>query len=233
MMHSTADELGRREHNSRCPDWARQAASIEDSLKGEAASEPLKRGLLLEKLGYSLYRASMQSDNRDEFHDRIRRSIVAYTQAIPLYKEAGRKAEGFRCQAMESYVSYWVSDKAKERKRLLSNGWKLALHSLAAFRKGGDKIGFGRTYNQLASIPGLRTAHEWNLDNRRLMIRQAITFGEEAIESLSDSGHPKELARAYTITSTYLGAVAYFSDFAGRETLIKKSDDFWRRALQA
>src|SRR2546427_50376 len=115
--------------------WSEKGASIAQRLKMWADLDDSQNAVLLEQLGYSLYRASMQSDSQNEFRDRIRQSIDAYQKAIPI--------------------------------------------------------------NRLSSVPS-----------------------------------PVELARSYAINSIVALGIAYYSDQTGKDELVNRSGNAWRKALQ-
>src|SRR5438445_3643370 len=214
-------------------DWMKQASSYSDILNEDTRLDISKRSSTLENLGYSIYRASMQSDTRDEFRNRISRAISAYRDAARDYSKMGESAQAFRCQAMATYLHYWLSHKIRERKRLLTKAWRLTVRSLAAFRRNGDNIGFGRTYNQIEITKGLWYNIEWSVKIRRSISEQAIGQGEEAVKRLSNEGSREDLARAFALIVGHLGAAAYYSDAAGREKLLPKSEDWARKSLEA
>src|SRR6267378_7362707 len=151
-------------------DWMKRASSYSDILNEDLTMKISKRSSILENLGYSLFRASMQSDTRDEFRNKIRRAIGAYRNATRTYRKTGQGAQAFRCQAMATYLAYWLSHKIAERKRLLASAWRLTIRSLAAFRRNGDDLAFGRTYNQLAITGGLSYNLESNVNTRRSLL---------------------------------------------------------------
>src|SRR6267378_5166640 len=174
-------------------DWIKRASSYSNILNEDTRLDISKRSSTLEKLGYSLYRASMQSDTRDEFRKRIHRAIGAYRNATRTYRKTGQKAQAFCSQAMATYLAYWVSHRIGERKRLLTSAWRLTIRSLAAFRKNRDNLGFSRTYNQLAITAGLSYNLESNVNTRRSLLEQVITRGEEAVKRLSKVENTEEL----------------------------------------
>ena len=212
--------------------WSEKGASITQHLKMGADLDDSQNAVLLEQLGYSLYRASMQSDSQNEFRDRIRQSIDAYQKAIPINQKMARKAEAFRCQAMKEYLLYWISAEIREKRVRLASAWQSTKRSLTRFRKAADNLEFGGTYNQLALVPSLLMSVGQKATVKRLILKQAIDLGEEAIKRLSSVPSPVELARSYAINSIVALGIAYYSDQTGKDELVNRSENAWRKALQ-
>ncbi len=228
--------LGAKEntdHSGLFLNWTERASSYAGSLESEPRLDSAAKGTLLEKLGYSLHKASLQSDTSSEFQDRVGQSIAAYRKASRTHLACGHSAGALRCEAMVAYLAYSISRTIRERKRLLSKAWKLAIRSFETFQRQGNENALALTYNQLAPIAGLAYWLEWDTKTRLSLLNDAIEYGREAIKALSSKENPDELARAYTFTSAYLGLLPIHSELADKQDLVDQSEALWRKAFDA
>ncbi len=231
MPQDPLSENGKLEKTSP-RNWLGLASTLTERLKQEPSKNSVERSTLYENLGYSLYRASMQSRERSEFLERIRESIEAYKTATGSYRVCKCEAEAFRCKAMQIYLSHWTTGSISERKRLLSDAWQLTSMSLESFRRNQDHTSFARTYNQLAMTAGLMFLLEWNVKARTSLSEQAVEYGREAIKQFADNMDKDGLARAYAIVSGFVGILSNHSGPEKKGRLLAESDNLWNLAVK-
>jgi hypothetical protein len=217
-------------------DWLGATALYEKALNLLPQDDFSKRGEIHERLGYAFYRFAFQAESKDEFRERLRQSTVAYEKAAGCYgklNEPLKTARKSRCNAMITYIGYWLASEAPEKKRLLDECWQRTKEALDAFKDAGNALEYGKTYNQLSSSIALGFCLEWNCQAREKLIREAVEYGEQAIKFLSSTEDPVELRRAYARTAFYLAVLAYsFLDAAEKETGCQKARDYWTRAKE-
>ncbi|MCW4026410.1 MAG: hypothetical protein NWE76_02865, partial [Candidatus Bathyarchaeota archaeon] len=161
-----------------------------------------RRGEVQEKIGYSLHRAAFQAESREEFLERLGKAVEAYEAARGLYeKVADERGAGWalRCGAVARYLEHWITTDPSEKKRLLEECLELERDALEAFWEMGDKLEYCRTYGGLPELYWHRSEREytWKTEPTReifvrgqQVIEEGISWGERAIEALSELGDP-------------------------------------------
>jgi uncharacterized repeat protein (TIGR01451 family) len=193
-------------------------------------------GEVHERLGYALQKAGMQAEDMNQFKDRMHKAIESFEKASGYYSKLGvRRTEPriLRCNAMTTYIVHWLATEVSEKKTLLDESLRLTRESLEAFEESGDHAEYGKTHNQLSCNAIFLFTRESNFKSRENVIREAVESGEKAIEFLSDSDDPSELARAYARTVVCLGIFGYyFHDVDEREKYRQKGLSYWAQAKE-
>lgn len=196
--------------------------------------EIYRRAEAHERLGYAFHRAAMQAEDVNQFRDRMREATENYEKAGEYYSklDVGRTGPKIlRCNAMKAYIDHWLATEVSEKKTLLDETWRLTKESLKAFQVAGDRAEYCKTHNQLSCSAIFLFTRESNFKSRKNVIGEAVESGEKAIEFLSDSGDPSELARAYARTVVCLGVFGYyFHDVGEREKYRQKGLSYWTKA---
>jgi len=218
-------------------DWLGAAESYRNALGLVPEQDFLKMGEICERLGYALYRAAMQAESGNEFRDRMRQAVANYEKAKEFYEilsEPRKTPRMLCCDATIAQVSYWFASEVSEKKRLLDKCWQLTKEALKAFKEAGNALEYGKTYNQLSSTAHLICALEWNFQAREKIVREAIEYGEQAINLLSGVGDSSELAIAYVETATYLTMFSYIfiPDIDDKERYHQKGLGYWQKATE-
>lgn len=215
-------------------DWGGAAESYEKELNLLPQDDFSKRGEIHERLGCAFYHFAFQAESKDEFRERLRQSTVAYEKAIEFcgkVNEPVKTARTSRCNAMIAYIGYWLASEVPEKKRMLNECWRRTNEALKSFEEARDASQYGRTYNQLSSSVVFGFPFEWDFQTRKMMIREAVEYGEQAIKSLSLSEDTLELARAHARTALYLEVFAlYFLDADEKKANYQKARDYRTRA---
>jgi hypothetical protein len=217
-------------------DWLGAAESYEKALNLLSEDDFSKMGGIHECLGYALYRAAFQAESNDEFRQRLHQAIADYDKAREHYQrlnELKKTGTVLRCDAMITYIGYWLALEASEKKRLVDECWALTKASLKALSESGLAQEYGETYNTLSSSALLAYCLEWNYQARKGIMKEAVEHGEAAIQFLAGTDDKDELARAYARTSFCLSLWAYFFvDLGERDSFVRKAQDYWSKAKE-
>jgi hypothetical protein len=193
-------------------------------------------GEVYERSGYAFQKAAMQAEDVNEFRDRMHRAAVNYQKARESYEKVsgGRmRPRMLRCSAMTAYIGYWLASGVSEKKRMLEECWELTKESLKASEEPWNQREYWKTYNQLSSSAIFIFTRESDFKSREKVVQEAVEFGEKAIQFLSDSGDPSEVARAYARNVVCLGVFGYyFRDLDEREEYRQRGLSYWAKAKE-
>jgi tetratricopeptide (TPR) repeat protein len=196
----------------------------------------LKKGQYQEKTGYAFQRAAMQSENPNQFRERMRQAAAGYEKANEFYRKLSKPTRApwtLRCSAMAAYIDYWRASEVPKKKSLIDDCWRLTKEAVKAFKSAGDHSECRRTYNQLSSSAFHEYALEWDFETRKKTIEAAIDYGEQVIALPSSANDSYELARVYTKTASYLTMFGWFfiPDLEKKMDRFRKSIEYWQKAL--
>jgi tetratricopeptide (TPR) repeat protein len=164
-----------------------------------------------ERIGFCYHRTAMQARNPQEFKNRMLQAFNAYSKAAKLLEKAEdpeKPAKMRQCQAMAAYVNSWLNPDSASRKRRLDECLKLQEENVRFYKRIGDRLGLGQTYNELSTCLVDRLNLEWNKQIRQKALRKALSYGDKAIDILSELGEKYGLAEAYYTTSIHCHTAA-------------------------
>ena len=195
-----------------------------------------KMGEIHERLGYAFYRAAFQAESNNEFRDRLHQSVVSYEKATEFYgrlNESVRTARTSRSNAMIAYIGYWLALEAQEKKKMIDECWRLTKNALETFEVG-NALEYGKTFNELSASAELGFYLRETFQTREKIVREAVNYGERAIDLLSSLGDHYELARAYAKTAAHTAVVSYYcvANLEDREKYSQKATDYWLKAKE-
>jgi hypothetical protein len=150
-VESILVQAGKREKEY---DWLGAVESYTKALVAIPEHDSSKKAQVCELLGNALYRAAMQSRNRKEFREKMRRAITSYEEADRLYIDSNERlriAKTSRCKAMVALIGFWIAPSVSDKKRLIKECWTLTKRALSAFEENEIAHEYGKTYNQLAA----------------------------------------------------------------------------------
>src|SRR4030067_1240244 len=165
-------------------DWLGAVESYTKALGAIPEHDSSKKAQVCELLGNALYRAAMQSQNRKEFRERMRRAITSYEEADRLYIESNERlgiANTSRCKGMVALIGSWIRPTVPDKKRLIKECWTMMKRALRAFEDNEIAHEYGKTYNQLAANVDFSFFLEWNYHSRVRMMKEAVRHGNKAI----------------------------------------------------
>jgi len=227
--------LGQARDQERAYDWIRAVESYKKAQGLVSETDFLKMGQVQERVGYALYRAAMQAESVEQFGERMHEAVANYEKANEFYErfgEPGKTPRMLRCDAMIAYLGYWLAPEVPEKRRLLDKCWQRTKEALKAFEEAGDKLEYGKTYNQLSSSAYQLFALEWDFGASPKIMGKALEYGEQTITLLSNAGDAFELARAYAKTDHYLSMFGWYfiPEIDEKEKYYQKSQDYWHKA---
>ncbi|MCW4026007.1 MAG: hypothetical protein NWE76_00805, partial [Candidatus Bathyarchaeota archaeon] len=240
-MSASVDEiLGEATRFEKEYEWLQASDLYEQALGMVDEGDYFRRGEIQEKIGHSLQRAAFQAGSREEFEAKMRQAIRAYNAARGLYERSGDENAAWmlRCGALSSYLSHWLASDPSEKRRHLDDSMKLEENAMMVFWNLGNKLEYGRTYNELSLVFWHRAHREWDSQVRRKILEEGISWGEKAVAVLTELGDSYEIARAY-ITMAFCWGVyrIFFEDLTrGIEIFIehlRKAVEFSERVGDA
>lgn len=216
-------------------EWLKAIESYEKVTDTLPEQDYPRRAEIHVKLGYAYYRTAMQSENRRDFHSRMRQAGNSYEEAGKFYGASCKKLDKVKaldCKATIAHLGYWLASSVEEKKRLISGSWRLTKETLAALEEVGNVFEFGRVFNRLSASVDFSFFLEWDYQTREKMIKEAVEFGKKAVTMLlKNPENERELARAYVKAATYLEVFGvYFSGEKERDANFKTAADYWRKA---
>jgi tetratricopeptide (TPR) repeat protein len=173
----------------------------------------------------------MRSPSVDLFHRRILLAAKAYRAAGVGYSGGREEGLSARCFAWNCYAKFYLATKASVKKELLDSSWRLAKQALDFFTSSGDFLGFAETFDQLSVVLPLGLDFHWNARARGYRLRDGITFGRQAIRSLSPVHHRELLARILVRLALFIDVQGDEGfQFEKQEDLDREAAEYWRKA---
>ena len=164
-------------------------------------------------------------------------AVEAYGIAHDLYEKLadGQGAPWMlRCRAISRDLSHWLASDPSEKRRLLDECLELEEGALEAFWDLGNKLEYGRTYNELPLVTWHRINREWDRQVTRGIFEKAIAWGEKAVTALTELGDSHELARAHFPLGYHLVhfQMQFIEERVKREQLRLKATELFRNGIE-
>lgn len=204
------------------------AAALEGHLNFEVAE-------ICERIGFCYNRVALQAGNVPEFKSRMLQALNGYKEATKLFEKiAGleKQAKICHCKAITAYVNSCLTSDHSSRKRLLDECWNLEKDALRIYMKVDDTVSLGRTYNELNKYLVDRLTLEWNKQTRQKILREALSYGEKAIDIFHRLEDESELIKAYYTTTIHYTTAAKGLKLDKRDKYKKKALDYSRKAVE-
>ncbi|UCH57995.1 MAG: hypothetical protein JSV18_03595, partial [Candidatus Bathyarchaeota archaeon] len=193
--------------------WIEAADAYELALRLVETGDFFSRGEVQEKIGHSLHKAAFQAGSREEFLERLRLAMEAYQKTHGFYEkleDEKRIAWMLRCSAVSRYLEHWAASDPSEKRRLLDECLELEEEALNSFWDQGEKLEYGRTYNEFSFALSIRVIREWDREAWRDATVKGVSWGKKAVEALSELDDPHEIARAHLAYAYNLGRNTFF-----------------------
>jgi len=191
---------------------------------------------LQKKMGFCFFKAAFQAETNKQFRSRMKLAVRAYEEAVIHFEkvqEKGNIAQINHAKAMTHYVKFWLAEAPSKMKELVADWQKFEIEALKAYEDDGNLLGIGAICTNLAEGHlglAISTISEWSLLEKK--IEEGISYGEKAIEALSEVGDEYELARAYQWTSFNYAIAVWFRVLENRrEEYGQKSINYSQKAL--
>ena len=187
------------------------------------------------RIGFCYFRAALKAGSAREFKNRMHLALNQYKEAAKLFREAtgpGKQAEISRCKADAAYLSSCLQHDGTSRKRLLDECLNHEKAALKCYLKSDDQYKLGRTYNELNRYLIERLSLEWNHQTRQKILREALEYGEKAINIFHMLKEKHELSKAYYTTAIHYNTSARGLELDKRSEYQKKTLDYAQRAVE-
>lgn len=225
--------LRRAKEQEKTYDWLEASETYSELLRSGIPDHTIEKGELAEAKAYALFKHAFQARDHDDFASRMNACAVEYSEAQNIYRSAeGENSTPYlrRCDAMTSYIDYWLAADVTEKKKAVNESWRGAKEALANYDDAGDGRNYGKTFNQLS--PAANLIHAYGEEGKALeeTLRPAIKCGERAIEHLSHLSDPEELATAYAKTSALLDNCSALCDWKEVTKYNQRMIEYFKKA---
>jgi len=215
-------------------EWLQAADSYEEA-SSLVQQDYEKASELHEQIGYCLLRAAFQAKTNEQFRRILKQSADAYENTISLFQKSkteNKEAKICHAKAMIAYVNARLTSDIAKRRKILAELWKLEKAALELYKKTGNQLTIGKTYNNLSEWllekQGLEST--WSEIKRTML--EGIDYGEKAITALSEAGNEYELARAYYWISRYYSQAKWFRVYDISDQTNKQLLQYIKMALE-
>ncbi|MEJ2241039.1 MAG: ATPase domain-containing protein [Candidatus Bathyarchaeota archaeon] len=215
-------------------DWL-AATEIYEEASGLVPEDYEKAAELREKIGYCFLKAAFQAETNEQFRRILKQSADAYQKTISLLQKTETEDKEERIchsKAMIAYVNARLTPDITKRRKILAELLKLENNALEFFKKTGNQLAIGKTYNNLLEWLFEKQQLESTWSEIKRTFLEGIDYGEKAITALSDAGDKYELARAYGWTIKYYGLAKWFRVFNFSDKINQKNLKYHKMALE-
>jgi len=216
--------------------WATAAEIFEKALTAALKQENLSRAVeISERIALCHHCAAMQAGNPQEFKSSMVKALNTYNEAARLSEKVdipSRLAKIYHYKAKGAYISSWLVQDSTSRKKLLDECWKLEKKALMVCKETDDRLGLGKTINELNRCLVDYLDLEWDTQKRQKMLREALNNSRKAIDILSDLGEDYELARAYCTASTHYHTAAKGLELEKRSIYEQEALSYSQKAIE-
>ncbi len=139
----------------------------------------LKAGDIQERIGYCFQRAAFQAKTKTDFKERMHLAANAYYDAIKLFEKVEKKerqAKSNHCQAMATYVTFWLEKDVSAKRQQLDQCWNLEKEALRVYKNADDLLNVGKTCNSLLIFLTNRLDLEWDAKARETIVSEALAY---------------------------------------------------------
>ena len=113
--------LKKAQENKKRYEWVQVAENYRKAVDFFSDTQSIEVAELLERMGFSFYKAAMQASNNAEFRKRIHLAIQAYEKELKLLE--GIKKENSHVLALISYTRSCLETNPSKKKKLLDKWW--------------------------------------------------------------------------------------------------------------
>lgn len=216
--------------------WLDAAETYEKALRVVPDGDHQQIGDLLERKAYAFHRAALQANTDAQFEKLVGKALENCSRAKEAYERAqGKAASGRRqrCDAMSSYLGYWLATDSAEKRRLINQAWKDTKSALVILEAAGASRDFATTFNRLAYAAAFSYDYEDEAESRENLLRETLSYAEKSIRSLSDLDDREGLARAHAKAAGLLVAIEVdFATFADKDKVDLDALGHWAKARE-
>jgi len=234
-LKSIVAEAKRREREY---DWLHASKLYARAGAAESKKEDFRKaGDFQEKIGICFYRAAMQADCKEDFIERLHKSVKAYEKAYRLYENVAVKqktAKQLHCDAILKYLDYWLASKPSQKKKHLDECLESEDKALAAFLELGEYQEYQETYSTLWLVFFCRVFLEGDRKTLKTILEKGLEWGNKAIEQSQESHEPSKTAGTYLALATCLSDAGFYLVSESENTDINRLEAirYLHRALE-
>jgi len=228
--------LSREKEQERSYHWFEAVESNEKLLDLSNNQGAVQRAQCLERLGYTLSRAAMQAEDKDEFRKRIEKSLKVYTEANEAFQRSSDPvavAKALRCQAMSEYLRYWLDPEVSAKKQYINKAWKMAKDALQEFLELKQFSEVVKCCRELFLAAVLSFDFEEDTTRRISILTDLEKYVVEAANHVSE---PHEVAESLVQLAACLEASSTFLPISSTPDfgfgLWEESCKAWRKAAE-
>lgn len=203
-------------------------AAIDRKNHGKAAE-------VYQRKGFCYYRAAMQARDLKDFKNYAHLACDAYFKAAKLFAKTqspDKRARIAHCEAMATNINSLTKPNPAFRKESLEKCEALEREALKVYRELNDHFNLGKTYVEVNSCLFDRLHFEWDKESRWEIFREALNFGDKAIDIFSRLGEKHALARAYYTTSAFYEIAAKVSKLEYKSEYEQTALSYSRKAVE-
>jgi len=218
-------------------DWLKAIDLYKQALGAVGKRDFLWMGEIQERIGFCFRRAAFQAETREDFKSRIGSAVRAYEKAAELFDNVeglDKLAKTSHCKAMGVYANLLLAADLSMKRKQLDECWRLEKEALRVYEKAADHMNVGKTCNNLMVILTGRLNIEWDAESREKIVKEALEYGEKAIEIFSQAEDRHQLAETYTKTAFFHrnGAFARGFKTERREECRQKALSYPQKAIE-
>jgi hypothetical protein len=217
--------------------WLGAADVYDEALTRTPDGDHRRIGDLLERKAYALHRAGLQVDTVTEFEELTRKAIQGYAGAKEAHGSAsGPEARGrsHRCDAMTSYLEYWLAHDSAEKKNKVRDAWNQAKSAMSIFETSGRPRDFAETFGHLSYAAAISYDYDGEAESRENTLREALSCAEKSIRYLTELKDSENLARAHAKAAGLLVAIEVdFASFSDKDKVDLEAWNHWLKAKEA
>ena len=227
--------LSRERDQERNYEWLAAAETNEELLASSGDQGAVEKGDALERLGYSLSRAALQAEDKDEFRRRIEKSLETYGRALETFHTSSlpvAQARATRCLAMSEYLRFWLESEVGAKRQRIVSAWKNAKDAIEAFLELKQFQDLVKSCYDMYFAAVLSLHFETDAVKRASILKDLEKYVIEASHHVSEPRHvAQNLVQRASCLQASIGLLSVTIDLALQRTLECRED--WRKAVDA
>jgi hypothetical protein len=217
-------------------DWNAVVKTCSEAIELLPPGEFSKRGDLFEREGYAHHRSAFLAETIGSFEEHNAKALDCYSRSKVAYErssETSTPGKIHRCDAMMSFISYWIASSCAEKKKLIDKAWDKTKTSLTVFEAAGKSRDFAETFNQLSFAAAMSYDYDDEAEGRENTLREALSYAEKSIRNLSGLDDPAALAKAHAKSTGLMVAIKHdFTPFREKDKLDLEAWNHWLKARE-
>ena len=201
-------------------DWLTASDFQEKALGQLVSHESTEEPTIHELLGRSYFNGAFQSENREEFKQKIRRAEQHYGTAKAAYERLDVPALAQRAEAGQYFARYWHSYNFTDRKLQIEKCLSLAKSAVSSFDGREQQWSIDQTWLDLLTYVVEKFVYLPDRGSLVAHYKEAVGIAENAVSHLERAGESEELLEAIYLA---LWTLSYPSGFVLKPGTFEKS----------